>query len=397
MSMSKSTRLWLTVFLGMMTAMAPLSTDMYLPSLPVMQADFGISASMVQLTLTMTMLGMAFGQIFAGPVSDYYGRKKPLIIGMVAFTAATFGCVLAENIMAFLCFRFVMGFAGASGIVVSKAIARDVCEGPELTRFFAMLMMVNGLAPIIAPVIGGQILLFTTWRGVFVTLVAIGLVLLLATLVYKETLSPEKRLAGIRASFAKFPQLLKNRYFLGHCLLQCFAFGGFFAYISGSPFVFQNIFQVSPQAYSLIFGGIGVGLLVAGALPARLAGRVPEEKMLQTAMLISFFGSVLLFVGFWFEVGLAVILPILFFTITPLSVLGASSFSLALSRQGKNAGTASALLGFSSMILGGCMMPLVGIAGEHTAIPMCVMMIAGYGLGYLTYLLMVAPEHKQNC
>lgn len=396
MSMSKSTRLWLTVFLGMMTAMAPLSTDMYLPSLPVMQADFGISASLVQLTLTMTMLGMALGQIFAGPVSDYYGRKKPLVIGMAAFTAATIGCVLAENIIAFLCFRFVMGFAGASGIVVAKAIARDVCEGPELTRFFAMLMMVNGLAPIIAPVIGGQILLFTTWRGVFVTLVAIGLVLLLATLVYKETLSPEKRLAGIRASFAKFPQLLKNRYFLGHCLLQCFVFGGFFAYLSGSSFVFQNIFQVSPQVYSLIFGGIGGGLLVAGALPARLAGRVPDEKMLQTAILVSLSGSALLFLGFWFEVGLAVILPILFFTITPLSVLGASSFSLALSRQGKNAGTASALLGFSSMILGGCMMPLVGIAGEHTAIPMCVMMIAGYGLGYIIYLLMIAPEHRKD-
>ncbi|MBE6101989.1 MAG: multidrug effflux MFS transporter [Selenomonas ruminantium] len=394
--MSKSTRLWLTVFLGMMTAMAPLSTDMYLPSLPVMQADFGISASLVQLTLTMTMLGMALGQIFAGPVSDYYGRKKPLVIGMAAFTAATIGCVLAENIIAFLCFRFVMGFAGASGIVVAKAIARDVCEGPELTRFFAMLMMVNGLAPIIAPVIGGQILLFTTWRGVFVTLVAIGLLLLLATLAYKETLSPEKRLAGIMASFAKFPQLLKNRYFLGHCLLQCFVFGGFFAYLSGSSFVFQNIFQVSPQVYSLIFGGIGVGLLVAGALPARLAGRVPDEKMLQTAILVSLSGSALLFLGFWFEVGLAVILPILFFTITPLSVLGASSFSLALSRQGKNAGTASALLGFSSMILGGCMMPLVGIAGEHTAIPMCVMMIAGYGLGYIIYLLMIAPEHRKD-
>lgn len=379
-----------------MTAMAPLSTDMYLPSLPVMQADFGISASLVQLTLTMTMLGMALGQIFAGPVSDYYGRKKPLVIGMAAFTAATIGCVLAENIIAFLCFRFVMGFAGASGIVVAKAIARDVCEGPELTRFFAMLMMVNGLAPIIAPVIGGQILLFTTWRGVFVTLVAIGLLLLLATLAYKETLSPEKRLAGIMASFAKFPQLLKNRYFLGHCLLQCFVFGGFFAYLSGSSFVFQNIFQVSPQVYSLIFGGIGVGLLVAGALPARLAGRVPDEKMLQTAILVSLSGSALLFLGFWFEVGLAVILPILFFTITPLSVLGASSFSLALSRQGKNAGTASALLGFSSMILGGCMMPLVGIAGEHTAIPMCVMMIAGYGLGYIIYLLMIAPEHRKD-
>ena len=396
MSMSKSTRLWLTVFLGMMTAMAPLSTDMYLPSLPVMQADFGISASMVQLTLTMTMLGMALGQIFAGPVSDYYGRKKPLIIGMAVFTAATFGCVVADDIVIFLIFRFLMGFAGASGIVVAKAIARDVCEGAELTKFFAMLMMVNGLAPILAPVIGGQILLFTTWRGVFVTLVAIGFVLLLATLVYRETLLPEHRLDGIKDSFAKFPELLKNRYFLGHCLLQCFVFGGFFSYLSGSSFVFQNIFAVSPQVYSLIFGGIGAGLMVSGALPARLAGRVPDEKMLQMSLLVSLCGSILLFAGFWFGAGLLAILPVLFLTITPLSVLGAASFSLALSRQGKNAGSASALIGFFSMILGGCMMPLVGIAGEHTAIPMCILMIAGYGLGYLTYLFMIAPEHKQS-
>ena len=396
MSMSKGTRLWFTVFLGMMAAMAPLATDMYLPSLPVMQADFGISASMAQMTLTMTMLGMALGQIFIGPVSDCYGRKKPLIVGMVVFTLASLGCVMADDIVIFLVFRFLMGFAGASGIVVAKAIARDVCEGAELTKFFAMLMMVNGLAPILAPVIGGQLLLFTTWRGVFVTLVAIGFVLLLATLVNRETLRPEYRISGMLDSFAKFPQLLRNRYFLGHCLLQCFVFGGFFAYLSGSSFVFQNIFQVSPQVYSLIFGGIGAGLMFMGALPARLAGRVPDEKMLQTALLVSLGGAVFLLAGFWWEAGLSVILPILFLTITPLSVLGASSFSLALSRQGKNAGSASALLGFFSMILGGCMMPLVGIAGEHTAIPMCVMMIAGYGFGYITYLCMIAPEHKSR-
>jgi len=392
--MSKGKQLWLTVFLGLMTAMAPLATDMYLPALPTVQVDFGITASLAQMTLTMTMIGMALGQIFAGPISDRYGRKWPLTAGMVVFTLSTVGCVWAQDIMVFLFFRFISGFAGASGIVIAKAIARDVCQGPELTKFFAMLMMVNGLAPIIAPVIGGQILLYTSWRGVFVVLVAVGLFQLIATLIYKETLPKDHRLAGLRESFAKFPMLLKNRYFLGHCLVQCFVFGAFFSYLAGSSFVFQNIFQVSPQMFSLIFGGIGAGLLFSGALPARLAGRVADVKMLHISLLVPLLGSVLLLLAFSAGMGMVVILPVLFLTIVPLSVMGAASFSLALSRQGKNAGSASALIGFFSMILGGCMMPLVGIAGENTAIPMCVIMLSGYGLGYVVFRLMIAPEHR---
>ena len=393
MAMSKGKQLWLTVFLGLMTAMAPLATDMYLPALPTVQLDFGITASLAQMTLTMTMIGMALGQIFAGPISDRYGRKWPLTAGMVVFTLSTVGCVWAQDIMVFLFFRFISGFAGASGIVIAKAIARDVCQGPELTKFFAMLMMVNGLAPIIAPVIGGQILLYTSWRGVFVVLVAVGLFQLIATLIYKETLPKDHRLAGLRESFAKFPMLLKNRYFLGHCLVQCFVFGAFFSYLAGSSFVFQNIFQVSPQMFSLIFGGIGAGLLLSGALPARLAGRVADVKMLHISLLVPLIGSALLLLAFSAGMGMAVILPVLFLTIVPLSVMGAASFSLALSRQGKNAGSASALIGFYSMILGGCMMPLVGIAGENTAIPMCVIMLSGYGLGYVVFRIMIAPEH----
>ncbi len=396
MAMTKGKQLWLTVFLGLMTAMAPLSTDMYLPALPTVQVDMGISASLAQMTLTMTMLGMALGQIVAGPLSDRYGRKGPLALGMLVFTLTTVGCVLAEDIKAFLFFRFMAGFAGASGIVIARAIARDVCQGPELTKFFAMLMMVNGLAPILAPVIGGQILLFTSWRGVFVMLVLVGLFQLLATLRYQETLPQAQRLTGLKDSFAKFPLLLRDRYFLGHCLVQCFVFGSFFAYLAGSSFVFQNIFKVSPQMYSLIFGGIGAGLLLSGLLPARLAGRVPDEKMLQWSLLIPLIGSVLLLGGFYVQAGMAVILPLLFLTIVPLSVMGASSFSLALSRQGKSAGSASALIGFFSMILGGSMMPLVGIAGDNTALPMCVIMISGYGLGYLVYHYMLAPEHRHS-
>ena len=391
--MDSRTRLWLTIFLGMMTAIAPLSTDMYLPALPEAQADFGVSTSLVQMTLTMTTLGMALGQILAGPLSDLIGRRRPLLIGMFVFIGATLGCVLAADIYLFLFFRFCAGFAGASGIVIARAIARDVCAGAELTRFFAVLMMVNGFAPIIAPVIGGQILLFANWRATFVLLTLIGVFLAGATLIYQETLPKEQRSANMTDSLQKFPVLLRDRYFLGHCLLQCFVFGAFFSYLSGSSFVFQNVYGVSPQVYSMIFAVIGAGLLLAGILPARLAGRVPDIIMLKYAVLVPFVGSALLLLGFYFFAPLVVILVLLFLTVVPLSVMGAASFSLALSRQGKNAGSASALIGCFSMLLGACMMPVVGIAGDHTAIPMGIVMLVGYGLGVLVFYGMISSDH----
>ena len=393
MAVDSRTRFWLTIFLGMMTAIAPLSTDMYLPALPEAQAAFGVSTSLVQMTLTMTTLGMALGQILAGPLSDLIGRRRPLLIGMFVFIGATVGCVFAADIYFFLFFRFCAGFAGASGIVIARAIARDVCAGAELTRFFAVLMMVNGFAPIIAPVIGGQILLFANWRATFVLLTLIGVFLAGATLIYRETLPKEQRSANMTDSLRKFPVLLRDRYFLGHCLLQCFVFGAFFSYLSGSSFVFQNVYGVSPQVYSMIFAVIGAGLLLAGILPARLAGRVPDIIMLKYAVLVPLAGSALLLLGFCFSAPLAVVLILLFLTVVPLSVMGAASFSLALSRQGKNAGSASALIGCFSMLLGACMMPVVGIAGDHTAIPMGIVMLVGYGLGVLVFYGMISSDH----
>lgn len=394
MATDPRSRLWLTIFLGVMTAIAPLSTDMYLPALPEVQADFGVSTSLVQLTLTMTTLGMALGQILAGPLSDLVGRRRPLFVGMLVFIGATLGCVLAEDIYLFLFFRFCAGFAGASGIVIARAIARDVCEGAELTRFFAVLMMVNGFAPIIAPVIGGQILLFASWRATFVLLTLVGVFLAGAALIYQETLPQEARSANMTDSLKIFPMLLRDRYFLGHCLLQCFVFGAFFSYLSGSSFVFQNVYAVSPQVYSMIFAVIGAGLLLAGVLPARLAGRVPDVVMLKYAVLVPLFGSILLLAGFCLSAPLAVILVVLFLTIVPLSIMGAASFSLALSRQGKNAGSASALIGCFSMLLGACMMPVVGIAGDHTALPMGIVMLSCYGLGTAVFYGMIAAEHR---
>ena len=396
MTMTPKTRLFLTIFLGVMSAMAPLSTDMYLPALPELTTDFGIPASVAQLTLTMTMIGMAAGQMIMGPVSDRYGRKGPLLAGMAVFALTALGCAAVPDIRAFLVLRFLMGFAGASGIVIARAIARDVAEGVELTRFFAILMMVNGLAPILAPVIGGQVLLFSDWRGIFVLLIVVGLAQSGATLVYRETLSQEKRIGNLGASFQKFPQLLRDKYFMGHCLTQCFVFGAFFSYIAGASFLFQNIYHVTPQTFSYIFGGIGVGLLVCGMVPARLAGRVPDVELLMGSLIVPVLGSVALLGGFLCHAPIYYTIPVLFITIVPLSIMGAASFSLALSRQGRNAGSASALIGFAQMILGGLMMPLVGIAGSDTAIPMGIIMLTGYTLGLITFLTLVYPDHRRG-
>jgi len=366
--------------------MAPLATDMYLPALPELSAEFSASTSATQLTLTMTLLGMAIGQIFLGPLSDMYGRKRPLFAGMVAFALVSVGCFYASSIEPFLALRFLQGFAGASGIVIARAIARDVAEGVELTRFLSILMLVNGLAPILAPVAGGQLLVFSSWRIVFAVLAAIGVLLAVWTLKTRETLAEGARQKSMTASFHSFPALLRDHYFLGHCLVQCFVFGAFFSYIAGSSFVFQNIYGVSAQGYSLIFGGIGTGLFLAGLLPARLAGRVKDISMLKASLLVPLIGSALLLATLLAGIApLALTIVLLFITVVPLSVMGTASFSLALSRQGRNAGAASALIGFFSMVLGGVMMPLVGIAGDHTAIPMAVLMLTGYTLGAIVF------------
>ncbi len=384
--------LFLTIFLGVMTAMAPLSTDMYLPSLPEIGGAFSISTSMVQLTLTMTMVGMSIGQILGGPVSDRLGRKIPLFMGMVGFTLASAVCSFTENIYIFLVARFIQGLSGAFGIVIARAVARDVVSGPELMKFMALLMMVNGLAPIAAPVFGAQILRFTSWHGIFEVLVVVGVMQILVTAFFKETLKEGARVRSFTEGFVAFGSLIKNRYFFGQCLLQCFYFGSFFAYIAGSSFLFQNIYEVTPQTYSYIFGGIGLGLMFMGMLPAKMAGTVEEITFLKWSLVVPFVMSLFFLAGILLDAPIWYTLPVLFLTIVPLSIMGAASTSLSLSRCGKNAGSASALLGFFNMILGGVMMPVTGIAGDHTAVPMAVLMVAGYALSLIVFYKMIAKN-----
>ena len=396
MAQNQRITLRLMTFLGMLAALAPLATDMYLPALPIMHESFPVETSVIQMTLTATMVGMAIGQIFAGPFSDMLGRKNPLIIGMTIFMLASIGCVFANSIEMFLAFRFLQGLFGSVGIIVARSVARDVSDGAALTKVFSMLMLVNGLAPILAPVVGGQILAFTTWHGVFVLLGIIGLALLISAIGFSETLPKSRRMKDIISSFESFPYLLRDRYFLGHCLLQCFAFGAFFGYIAGSSFLFQDIYGVSAQTYSFIFGGLGIIIMIFGTFPIRFAGKIPDVLMLGAALTQALIGASALLTCILTHAHIVATIISLVILVPPISVIGATSFSLALRGHGNRAGAASALVGFSSTILGAIVTPLVGIAGAMDARPMGIIILVGEIFAIAVFIGLIYARHKRG-
>src|SRR5947209_9697790 len=279
-------RVWLVFILGALSAFGPLSIDMYLPALPSLSRDFGTGASQAQLTLSACLLGLAMGQTIAGPISDALGRRRPLLVGLTAYAIASLLCVVAPSVYVLIGLRFVQGCAGAAGIVIARAIVRDLHSGEALARFFSLLMLVNGLAPILAPLFGGLLLRFTSWRGVFIALTVIGALLLLAAATgLGETLPPERRqIGGVRATIMTFRQLLASRSFVGYALSCGLAFAAMFAYISGPPFVLQHIYGLSPQLFSVMFGVNALGLMIVGQVNGRLVGRVPLTRLLAVGL-----------------------------------------------------------------------------------------------------------------
>ncbi|MDR3562087.1 MAG: Bcr/CflA family multidrug efflux MFS transporter [Negativicutes bacterium] len=382
------------LILGSLSAFGPLSIDMYLPALPNLSEDLQASTSMTQLSLTACLMGMALGQIFAGPVSDVRGRRGPLLIGLAIYAVSSLLCAFIHSIEFFIVMRFIQGLAGSVGIVISRAAVRDLYSGPELTRFFSFLMLVNGVAPIVAPILGGQILQFTAWRGVFLVLAAIGLVMLFAVFFgLQETLPAERRSRGGLVNTMKtFRNLITNKAFMGYALSQGFSFAAMFAYISGSPFVLQNIFGVSPQMFSVFFAINGLGIVFTGQITGRLAGRVPEKKLLVIGLILAFSGGVSLLAMIVAGGSLIAILVSLFFVVSSVGMIGTSSFSLAMQDQAKSAGSASALIGLVSFILGGIMAPLVGLAGKDSALPMGIVIVAAEAAAVLSYWLLVKSD-----
>ncbi|KQO10840.1 Bcr/CflA family multidrug efflux MFS transporter [Paenibacillus sp. Leaf72] len=387
---ASSARIGMALLLGALTAFAPLSIDMYLPALPELANYFGASTSMAQLSLTACLLGIAVGQLIIGPLSDVYGRKKPLIIGLIVYVIASVLCIVAPSIETFVLLRLVQGLGGAAGIVLSRAIVRDMYEGPEMTKFFALLMLVNGVAPIAAPIAGGQLLQWTSWRGVFLVLGAIGLVMLLASwLGLRETLQEQNRLkGGLQSTLRTFGTLIRDRVFMGYALSQGFVTAAMFAYISGSPFVLQEIFGVSPQMFSLCFAINGLGIIIASQTAGRLAGKVSETKLLIVGLSMASIGGVALLLVILADLGLIAVLIPLFFVVSSVGVIQTASFTLAMQSQGKAAGSASALIGLLSFVIGAIAAPMVGLGGSHTALPMGLVIAASSILAVLFYVFM---------
>lgn len=383
----------LVVFLGMLTAITPLATDLYLPALPIMPGELNTTASNIQMTIGIMTFGVAVGQLFGGPISDTMGRKLPLIVGNLLCVISGIICAFAPSIEILLLGRFIQGLTGSVGVVIAKAIARDFASGQELTKLFALLMMVNGLAPVLAPLIGGQLLLFTTWRVIFVILAVFSAILLAGSLLFRESLPKEKRvIGGVGVAVKNYITLIKDKPFLGQTLIQLFAFGGFFAYISGSSFVYQNIFNLSAQEFSYLFGINSCGIVLASAISSRVSNVITAKQLLTFSLWQLTIGSLLFLIAMIFEWSLIPVTTILFFTVCTVSLFGSASFSMAMTKYGKMAGSASAILGFASMFAAGIVSPLVGIGGDHTGVPMGITMLVCAVLSLLCLYGLVEKE-----
>ncbi|WP_037673323.1 Bcr/CflA family multidrug efflux MFS transporter [Streptomyces globisporus] len=394
---ARRTGLLVTLVLGGLTALPPLSMDMYLPALPEVTGALRAPAATVQLTLTACLAGMALGQLVVGPMSDKWGRRRPLLAGMAVYVLATAVCALAPTAELLIGFRLLQGLAGAAGIVIARAVVRDLYDGVEMARFFSTLMLISGVAPIIAPLIGGQILRLTDWRGVFHVLTVIGALLTLVVWRFlHETLPPERRHeGGVGQALRTMRGLLADRVFTGYMLTGGLAFAALFAYISASPFVVQEIYGASPQTFSLLFGLNSVGLVAVGQINGKLlVGRVSLDKALGCGLGVILLAAValtLMTTGVLGEVGLAPIAAGLFVLMSAMGLAMPNTNAQALMRTPHAAGSASALLGTSSFLIGAVASPLVGIAGEHTAVPMAVVQLSCAALALACFLGLCRP------
>lgn len=383
----------LVVILGSLSAFAPLSVDMYLPAFPSLSADLHAGPSAVQLTLTACLIGLAGGQLVAGPLSDTLGRRRPLLVGLVVYTVLSAACVVAPSIYALVALRLVQGAGGAAGIVIAAAAVRDRFSGVAMARFLSTLLLVNGIAPVVAPVIGGQLLRVLSWRGVFVVLTGVGLVLLITCFVwFDESLPVERRRPGsLGDTVRSFGRLVADRPFVGFGLTGALAFSGMFAYISGSSFVLQDIFGLSPQRFGLVFGTNALGIVAVGQLNRWLVGRFAPRRLLAVSLATATVGGGVVLAAVLGGLGLPALLPGLFAVVASTGAVLPNTRALAMAGYPDLAGTASALLGVVQFALGGLVAPLIGVAGTATAVPMAVVIAALVVLAFLAFALMARP------
>lgn len=380
------------LILGGLTAFGPLSTDMYLPALPAVRHDLGATVSLVQVTLTACILGLSLGQLIAGSLSDAYGRRRPLLLGTAAFGLSSLFCALAPSVTLLAALRFLQGLAGAAGVAIALAVARDLYRGAALARCISLLMSVNFLAPIVAPVFGGQLLRIGSWRAVFLALavVASGLVVASAATL-GETLAPDRRRrTGVVGTLRVVRGLVADRRFLGCALSTSFAFAAGMVYISSSPFVLQTLYGLSPQRFSLLFGVNALGLALTAQVGGRIVHRVSPRSLLRAGIILLTAAGASLPLLVLGGLGLVAMLAALFVMVASLGLIAPNAAALALTVADQQAtGSAAAVFGVVQLSIGAVLAPLVGLGGLESALPMALgicafglLALAAYGLIY---------------
>jgi DHA1 family bicyclomycin/chloramphenicol resistance-like MFS transporter len=375
----------LTLILGSLTAFGPLSIDMYLPGLPTIAREFRTDTAATQLTLSMFFVGLAMGQALYGPIADRHGRKRPLLVGCAIYTLASLACALASSIASLIGLRFAQALGGCAGMVIARSVVRDLFDERNSARMYSFLMLVMGLAPITAPLIGGQLLLAFGWRAMFWLLGGFGLLcVLMVTFALPETLPAERRVrAGLWQALEIYWRLLLDRRFVGYALTGGFVTAGMFAYISGSPFVFIELYGVAPQHYGWIFGANAFGLVIASQINRWLLVRYRGETILTVTLAVTAAAGLLLalvaITGFG---GFVSLLVPLFVFVASVGLVGPNTAAAALAPYGSVAGSASALMGMLQFIVGAVAGALVGTLYNGTAVPMAAV-IAGCGMAAL--------------
>lgn len=393
-ALSRRQRLVYVLVLGALVALGPFTIDLYIPAFPALVNDFGVSDESIQLTLTATTIGFALGQLVVGPWSDRVGRRLPLIVATAVHVLASLGAAIAPDVTVLIIFRVLQGMGAAGGGVVAMAVVRDLFGGRPLVRMLSRLALVIGVAPVIAPLIGSQLLAIIDWRGVFVFLAGYGVaVIALVAFLVIETLPPERRnISGHSSARQRYKAVLTDRVFVGVALLGGMSFAGLFVYLSTSPFLFQEVYGLDVQQYGLLFASISIAVVIGTQSSARLTRVIGPQWILVGTSAVQFVSALAIIVldqagaGLW-----GIFVPVWLFIL-------ACGFSfpciqvLALVNHGREAGTAAAVLGAANFGIAGIVSPIVGLLGTGSASPMGAVMAVTAAVSIAAIWLIVRPR-----
>lgn len=375
------------IILGILSAFGPLALDLYLPGLPVLQKELHTAAAMTQLSITATMFGLAIGQVLIGPLSDRIGRKKPLLIGIIAFTLASFGIAVSDNIQWLIFLRLIQGLGGATGIVLSLAIITDSFEGIQLTKNVAINQTINGIFPILAPVLGGILIAIADWRSTFWLLAGLGAILVVAIFFKLPETKQKVEHVTMKDTLSSFKHVFTNRFFMTMTLVQALMMGALFAYIAGSSFVLQDMFGVSVPEFSAIYAFNGFGILLGASISGKMAEKHAPQAILKRFMAVSVLGGLLLLTTLFLPKSLLLVSFAFFLIVAPIGGISSMTTAIAMAHEHRDSGTASGILGLTRYAMGGIMSPIVGLGGTTTMVPLVLTILAVQFIGSAIFML----------